>query len=662
MPDTIYKAAEQTAADPFEFVLSTSEVDRHGDIVEQDWDLKHFRKNPIALWGHDSAMPIGLWKRVRVEGEKLLGRLELAEKGTSKFIDFLRSMVEQRILKAVSVGFIPHKHEALDKDDPWGGLRLSENELTEVSLVAVGANPDALSLAKSNLPVKDWLTVFSEGGENRRMTRNAAQQIGRKPPKSRDSDIHPSPSKIDSLRRTTPMTLSERIQAKQEAISKQRDASVEIQKQIDASEEDNISEELLVQLEETSTQIEKSQKELDVLLRAEKAMVLRAADTDAGDARKAALKDQEPTITRAPRIETRKPRKKGHNQMAIFACMVAGHVQRRHPAEVARASYQDEPELEQIIKAAVAPADTATPTWAGNLVQESYLEFLELLRDVSVYPQLPGTRTTFDRSGRIVVPQQQGRGTLAAGFIAEMAPIPVAAGVIGSTDLTPKKMAIISSYSKELGRQSTPNIQAVISDQILGDTAEGLDTHYLGAAARTAVQPAGLQDVTETGAGNINAATGATVAAINADSKAMIGRFLQSRSGANAVWIMNPLRELGLRTVQDAASGAFPFAASIAGGTFQGYPVLTSQNVPEDVVYLQSNGAMTYADAFMPALEVNDSAALVLSDDPATDFPATVNLTSLYQVDGVGVKMTVGMDWRITRGSGSIQVLTGVAW
>lgn len=101
----IYKAGVATG-DGLEFVLSDATVDRYGDIIEPDgWDLRNFKKNPIALFGHMSSFPIGNWTDLRVEGGKLIGRLVLAAKGTSVRLDELIGLVEQRVLRAVSVGF-----------------------------------------------------------------------------------------------------------------------------------------------------------------------------------------------------------------------------------------------------------------------------------------------------------------------------------------------------------------------------------------------------------------------------------------------------------------------------------------------------------------------------------------------------------------------------
>src|SRR4051812_31661319 len=91
-----------------EFVLSDATPDRMGDVIEADgWNLENFKKNPIALFNHRSDFPIGKWVNLRTAGDKLLGHLQLAKKGTSERINEIISLVEQGILRTVSVGFLP---------------------------------------------------------------------------------------------------------------------------------------------------------------------------------------------------------------------------------------------------------------------------------------------------------------------------------------------------------------------------------------------------------------------------------------------------------------------------------------------------------------------------------------------------------------------------
>jgi len=133
-----------SADDPFTFTMSTPDVDSYGDTVIQNWDLKQFKVNNIALYQHNSNLPIGTWENVRVMGGNLVGKLKMAKQGTSELIDTLRSLLEQGILKAVSVGFVSNKQEPLNKEKPWEGYRLDKNTLLETSLVSLPANGAAL--------------------------------------------------------------------------------------------------------------------------------------------------------------------------------------------------------------------------------------------------------------------------------------------------------------------------------------------------------------------------------------------------------------------------------------------------------------------------------------------------------------------------------------
>ncbi len=156
----VYKSGRQSDDNPLEFILSDETVDRVGDVIRASgWDLQAFKSNPIALFGHSHDSILGVWENVRVEGKRLLGQLRLAKPGTSPLVDTVRSLIEQRILKAVSVGFQPI--EANPRKG--GGYEFTKAALHEVSLVAVPANPSAIALAKHLAPdLVDKLFVKSD--------------------------------------------------------------------------------------------------------------------------------------------------------------------------------------------------------------------------------------------------------------------------------------------------------------------------------------------------------------------------------------------------------------------------------------------------------------------------------------------------------------------
>jgi HK97 family phage prohead protease len=164
----IYKAAtlESVGDGSFEFVASDETVDRYGDVIRvSGWELANYRRNPIVLFGHDKSNPVGIAKKVWVEGKKLMVRIKLAEEGTSPFIDTLRKLVDQKIVRAVSVGFLPTaepKYIRDEKNDRITGIEYVGQELLENSLVTVPANPAALSTAKSmGIPEQHLARVFA---------------------------------------------------------------------------------------------------------------------------------------------------------------------------------------------------------------------------------------------------------------------------------------------------------------------------------------------------------------------------------------------------------------------------------------------------------------------------------------------------------------------
>lgn len=170
-PDSTHlvKVGHQDPDDPLKYILSTDVVDRMGDIVEQDWQLKDFKKNPIALFMHDHKTPIGVWDKVKVENGRLVAYLKLAEAGTSKLIDTVRSLIAQRILKAVSVGFSVGGYEVrYDENGNYQGYTLQKPDLNEASIVSVPANQEALQTAKSfNLSDNDMKALFIHEPEDK---------------------------------------------------------------------------------------------------------------------------------------------------------------------------------------------------------------------------------------------------------------------------------------------------------------------------------------------------------------------------------------------------------------------------------------------------------------------------------------------------------------
>ena len=134
-------------SESLDFILATSTPDRVKDVIEvAGIRTKAFEANPIALYMHRHDEAVGTWTNLRRNGDALIGTLILAEAGTSRLVDFARSMIEQHILKATSVSVQPIRSTP---NKNGKGRVIHESDLVEVSLVTVPMNPEAILLAKS---------------------------------------------------------------------------------------------------------------------------------------------------------------------------------------------------------------------------------------------------------------------------------------------------------------------------------------------------------------------------------------------------------------------------------------------------------------------------------------------------------------------------------
>lgn len=142
------KAADATSG-TFEVIITTENLDRFNEVIKLDgWELEHYMKNPVVLWGHDHhLLPIGVCTSISVVDGKMIAKGKFA---THEHAQEIRKLYDLGIVKATSVGFIEKERE---------GNLITKAELIEFSFVSVPANPYALSLAmKEALSINDLVT------------------------------------------------------------------------------------------------------------------------------------------------------------------------------------------------------------------------------------------------------------------------------------------------------------------------------------------------------------------------------------------------------------------------------------------------------------------------------------------------------------------------
>jgi HK97 family phage prohead protease len=124
-----------------EGIASTPTPDRMGDIVEP-LGAKFALPMPLLLY-HDSSLPVGevFFAKPTKSGIPFKARVaSVDEEGTVKDrLDEAWQSVKAKLIRGVSIGFRPLEYSFLD----GGGIRFSEWEWMELSLVAIPANADA---------------------------------------------------------------------------------------------------------------------------------------------------------------------------------------------------------------------------------------------------------------------------------------------------------------------------------------------------------------------------------------------------------------------------------------------------------------------------------------------------------------------------------------
>jgi len=668
----VLKAGTQSTSDPFTFILSDETEDRVGDVIRaKGWDLTDFKKNPIALFGHDNDFVIGTWTNVKVVGKQLRGTLELAQQGTSARIDEIRGLIAQGILKAVSVGFRIKEYEPFDKADPWGGWDILKSELMETSVVSVPANPNALALAKSLGVSKDTLKIVF-GKEGVSATKLAATKgvTASNPTQKR---------KVGTMN-----TIADKIKDGETRLEALKDEVKSINDNADTEGRDLLSDETDL-IEEYASQADALSKSITGWKRTEQLMGQRAAD--------AAHTKATPTHAGA------KAKAKNDKPGDLFAKMaiatLQGERERKSAIQVAEERFGTTDDrvkalLQVVAKTATSVADTTTDGWAEQLAMNETGAFIQALTGNSIYAALSamGTAIPFGNAASLTMPYRSGTGNVAGAFVQENGTIPVMQDHLTSKTFNRFKLAVITAMSNEVIDLSQPGILEIVRRAIMDDTAKTIDTHAISTMVGVAgVRPPGLLN----GAANQAATTpaGDALNEILTDLRYLRSIIQNANAGRAMAYLMHPTNADALGLVTNA-SGAFVFP-TINGdndtSTLVGTRVITSTHMDPTIVALTD--AADWATAFgNPSFEMSQSTSLVMinndgtdpsmyhstTDTPGVDVAGSVHpsdaalvtggpaeVRSMFQTNASALRLILPISYGVLR-AGTTAYITGVAW
>jgi hypothetical protein len=352
---------------------------------------------------------------------------------------------------------------------------------------------------------------------------------------------------------------------------------------------------------------------------------------------------------------------------------IFAHIHRKSIDEVRKLIYGDDEATKAVVdwatRAASAPAMTTVTGWAAELVGQVIADFQQLLIPKSIYPRLAalGLSLSFGRNGRIIVPTRSTTPTIAGSFVGEGQPIPVRQGLFTSTVLTPKKMAVITTWTREIDEHSVPAIEGLLRQAIQEDTSIAIDSVLLDANPATAIRPPGILNgvtaLTPTAGGGFNALVG--------DIKQVSGALLAATQGhvRSPCWLMNPQQVNSISLTAMPGFGAFPFKDEVSRGQLQSWPIIDSGTVPLAEVIAIDAADFVSVGSEGPRFEISDQATLHMEDTAplpiiggtaGTPVPA-VPSRSLWQTDSMALRLILPMNWAIRR-AGVVAYVPGVTW
>jgi HK97 family phage major capsid protein len=623
-----------------EYVLSDGSLDRHGTRINPaGWDLSHFRNNPKCLFVHGrdpklGQRPLGHWHDVRVEGDRLVGRLEWVPKGTVKEVDEIHALADLGFLKATSVGFEPSKFGDARK----GEFDYVEQQLLEASIVSIGSNPNALMKARS-LGISERILSAVFDGEHAEIETRDGTATG--------EHAATPPSKVMKMDR---LPMSKRIENAQTELNAARDAY-----QAHVADEDFDTDKATT----FKSEVDRCAVKLDSLKDAERTLSLRTAELEGDDeSREVAVKpERRPLGVRSREVEPR--------ELLVRAGLVQllSFMQRVPFEQVLEQRYPDHKATHEYTRAAVAAATTTAAGWAAELMVTGMTDFLAHLDPDSVFPRVAaaGVQLSFGpNAGAIKIPSRATTPSIGGSFVAEGAPIPVRRLGLTSITLLPNKIGVISAFSREIMRYSNPQIEGIVREAMREDTAIMMDGLLLDAVGpASATRPAGLLY----GLSTLTASAASTAyARILADLTTLSSPFYAVNAGRRLVLLINKANALQL-SMAPGPDGTFGWTDQFTSR----FQVIESTSIPANKV-IMLDAADFVSVLGTPEFEVSEHATLHMEDTTplpigtaGTPNVVAAPVSSMFQEAKIALRMLMDATWAMRR-TGMVQFINTVNW
>jgi hypothetical protein len=330
---------------------------------------------------------------------------------------------------------------------------------------------------------------------------------------------------------------------------------------------------------------------------------------------------------------------------AICASLLAAEGQRSGggtATEILAKTWPSDPVAGFVLKAASNPATISTPGWAPELSRIATADFLSALSPASAATALlkETILLEWDKATGIKVPTIYPSATYAK-FTGEAAAVPVIDFSTAQVTLSPRKMCVISLYSRELFQHSIPAIEALVGLALRESVGLALDVVMFSTNAATPVQPAGILN----GITAITASTATVLSdAMKEDLSALVASVSQVSGNSDIIFVMSPKQSAVARL-------------SDVGRRFD---IFTSTALPAGMILAVASNALVSIVDPTPRFDSSIEATFQMDTVPVVS-PITGPTSSMFQQDLVALRLRFDVSWALRAPQGAAWV-QNTAW
>lgn len=229
----------------------------------------------------------------------------------------------------------------------------------------------------------------------------------------------------------------------------------------------------------------------------------------------------------------------------------------------------------------------------------------------------------------------------------------------GNVLLTAKKLAVLVPVSNDLIRNSSPQADMVVRDDVVRSLAVTEDAAFIRADG-TNGQPKGLRYWCP--AGNIVATSGTSLAQITADlGNALLALMNANVPSGNWAWIISPRTWKALTTIQNT-NGFYVFRDEmVSSKTLWGFPFRVTTSVPVNLTVGANADCTEVYLANFDDLAIGDNLQLSIDVSQDAAYYDGSGVVAAFSQDQTVIRAIAEHDF-VARYAEAISVITGVRW